>query len=192
MRIGSLLLLALLLVSFCRAQIINSGTQGNPVVYPTAGTLGPVANVIHSSAFSSPTLQTLLSACPASPTPCYVVLDPSATAILIPAATTIGSNTQQVIVEDEGAVLNCTGTTGADCIDLSSNGSLNCIKKGITSNSSGCQLTNSSSSNTPRKPHHQHEPMTERPAAPSSNSQDFRSTRTTVRRSRRRACGSWQ
>jgi hypothetical protein len=76
-----------------------------------------------------------------------VVLDPSATAILIPAATTIGSNTQQVIVEDEGAVLNCTGTTGADCIDLSSNGSLNCIKKGITSNSSGCQLTNSSSSN---------------------------------------------
>jgi hypothetical protein len=154
MRLMKAALVTLVLALSCAAQTsvssppFPSGAQGNAVILSGPGLGTAVSNTVHSSAFASGTsLATLLAACPASPTPCYVVLDPSTTAVPVSAATTIGSNTQQVIIEDQGVPLNCTGTTGADCIDLSSNGSLNCVKKGITSNSSGCQLTNSSTSN---------------------------------------------
>jgi hypothetical protein len=139
MRISSFLFL-LLSASFCGAQ-----AQGNSVVYDTTTTTGPVANEIHSAAFSSPTLQTLLNACPASPTPCYIVLDPSSTAITIGSTpAVIGSTTQQVIVEDRGVAIECTGTAGADCIDIAQWGSLTCAKKGPGSPISGCNIYSSS------------------------------------------------
>jgi hypothetical protein len=196
-----------LLVGICAAQ-----SQGNAVVYDTATTMGPVANEINSAAFTTPSLNTLLSACPASPTPCHIVLDPSATAISIPLAVNttttaaitstgsqtvnvsstsgmvvgmpfwingsdsnlervlitsigtgtvtgvftlthvtsstitagafIGSTTQQIIVEDHGVTLNCTGTTYADCISVGDFGSLTCPAKSGATN--GCNITASS------------------------------------------------
>jgi hypothetical protein len=135
--------LAVLLVGFCTAQ-----SQGNPVVYSSHTATGPVANEFHSAAFSSPpTLNTLLGLCPASPAPCKIVLDPGTGPITVPSTATIGSTTQQVVVEDDGVSLECTGTSGADCIEISPFGNLSCPRTGVGASQSGCLIYSSSAAN---------------------------------------------
>jgi hypothetical protein len=130
---------AVLLVGICAAQ-----SAGNLPVYTGSGTaITPVANEVHSTAFTSPTLQTLVTAC-GTTSPCNIVLDPSTTAITIPAATTIGSATQAVTVEDRGVPLECTGTSGADCIDIAEWGHLVCAGEGSGAQKSGCLIYASS------------------------------------------------
>jgi hypothetical protein len=191
---------------------VTTMTQGQPAVTAAGGKLVNTANEFKSSGFTTPTLVSLLQSCPASPTPCHIILDPSATAITVPleyATTTsaaitstgtqsvavastsgavvgmpfwingsdnnkervlitaigsgtisgnftlthvssstvdagafIGSTTQQIIVEDNGVSLECTGTVYADCISIGDFGSLTCKAK--SGSPPGCNITTSS------------------------------------------------
>ena len=132
---------AVLVLSLTADGQINL-TQGQPIGVGANGVLFSVSNEIHSSSFSSPTLSTLLAACPASPTPCNVVLDPSTTVIPVASSNagypvTIGSTTQSVTVENRGVTLQCTynGATASDCIDIAVFGRLVCAGKAGASES---------------------------------------------------------
>lgn len=57
------------------------------------GQLGSRANEFHSADIAGPTLESLLSLCPASPTPCNIVLDPSSSGMLVASGTMALVNT---------------------------------------------------------------------------------------------------
>jgi hypothetical protein len=88
-----------------------SGVQGNQVALLSSGTGIAIPNTYESHTFTSPTLQTLLNACAASPTSCLVILDPG-DVITVPTTTLIGSTTQAVTVIDNGAIIEETDTGG--------------------------------------------------------------------------------
>lgn len=113
----------------------------------TSGTTySAISNRLHTASFPGLTLDQILALCPASPTACYIIGDPSPTPITIgntPAL--IGSITQPVLFEDEGVPLECTGTAGNDCIEIGQWGALVCNNAGPAAGSgNGCSLKTAS------------------------------------------------
>jgi hypothetical protein len=137
--------------SSCPTSSLPSGTQGNDLINTSSGTgttYSARPNVIHTASYPAATFDVILAACSASPTPCYVIGDPSGTPIQVgntPAV--IGSFTQQVIFENQGVALECVGTVGANCIAISQWGSMSCRAIGIGTPASGCMVYTSSSAN---------------------------------------------
>jgi hypothetical protein len=122
------------------SSLLAAQVAGNTTIYSSGSTFAPVANEVHTAGYSS--LALTLGACPNAPTPCHVIVDPSATPYTISTPLIIGSTSQAVDVDVHDATLECTGTSGQDCIDINSFGSLRCDHYG--SSESGCVITSGS------------------------------------------------
>ncbi|MFZ0299797.1 MAG: hypothetical protein WAM13_15710 [Candidatus Sulfotelmatobacter sp.] len=120
--------------------LLAAQVAGNTTVYSSSSTFAPVTNELHTAGYSS--LAATLAACPSAPTPCHVIIDPSATPYTVSAPLIIGSTSQAVDVDVHDATLECTGTSGQDCIDINNFGSLRCDHYG--SSESGCVITSGS------------------------------------------------
>lgn len=139
---------SLLLVNLCGAQVPSSN-PGNVPVYTgsvVVANFTPTLYEIHSSAFTGDDLATILSKCSTTTVACHVVLDPgpSITVSSSGSPVLIGSTSQTIDVEDNGATLTCTGTTNTDCIQIAQWGRLHCnVNKG-TAGGVGCLITTTS------------------------------------------------
>ncbi len=140
-----LCVIGFLLLSLKAVGQINL-TQGESVGVGANGVLLSRPNEFHSADFTSPTLNSLLSTCPSTPTPCIWDVEPSATQITVPTTATIGSATQPVTV-DSGLSFLLTGT-GGDGIDIAQWGALKCRgNKGPASPSvAGCEIQQANTS----------------------------------------------
>ena len=132
----------------CGSGTFPGTSQGNDVAVGSSGGVS-IPNTVHSHAYVSGgtvALSTLIAACPASPTACKIVGDPGDT-ITVSATTAIGSSTQPVEFEDDGATISETITNNTDAIQLSSWGKMWCsLKGGPSAGPSGCNISNSSNS----------------------------------------------
>jgi hypothetical protein len=122
-----------------------SGSAGNDVILSATTVGASVPSTLHTSAYAS--LSATVAACPASPAPCLVVVDPSSTPYTISAPLTIGGTHQSVTLLVNGATLQCTDTTGGrDCIDLAQRGAI--IGESSSGDSqTGCTITDASTAN---------------------------------------------
>src|SRR5581483_2446727 len=118
------------------------GISGN-VQLNNAGSFGALANVIHAG---GGTLATAIAACPAGDTACDVWADPGQTYTIGNTPLAIGSATKPVTLFVDGAKINCTGTAGADCIEIFEKGRLIAFNAQSTG-TNGAVITSASTAN---------------------------------------------
>lgn len=133
---------------------VSGQVLGQPPIALSPTSFGSITNEFHTDAVG---LTTALAACASvAPASCHVVIDPPAViagvvqVVNIPSpGITIGNaggtgSTQSVTVEDRGTTLNCTSTSGDDCIKIGQFGKLVCAGKGPLINNTGCAVVSAS------------------------------------------------
>src|SRR5690348_6760492 len=127
------------------AQISAPAQAGNETYYPGSATsIGPIAGMIHAG---RGTLAAAFANCPGGNAACTVVADPGQT-YNISAPLAIGSDMKPETLICNGAVLNCTDSTGGrDCIDIYTKGHLIGWGLGSGATNTGCIIGNSPTSN---------------------------------------------
>jgi hypothetical protein len=125
----------------CGSGTFPSTAEGNDVAVGASGGVS-LPNTVHSHPFVSGgtvPFATLISACPVSPTACKIIGDPG-DIITVASTIVIGSFTQPVEFEDDGAAIDETITNNTDAIQVSTWGKGWCSMQGGPSSNNGCTI----------------------------------------------------
>jgi hypothetical protein len=131
-------------ITFNAVPLIPSFVPGNNIGVTSTGQLQQRPNEFNSHDFTvsgTVAFSTLLNACPATPTTCFIHLNAGDLITVSSTVTIGGGTTQAVYVTDEGANIQCSITNGTTCIEINDWGVLRCAGYQAPNSANGCAIS---------------------------------------------------